>query len=66
MKVGDLVKFRTDPRSYWLSATDAYRRLGIILSFDEDNDPNVLWFHASFAGQTEPCFRNHIVMLSEC
>ena len=65
MKVGDLVKFRRD--TFPSSVTyHRYRQLGIILSFDQDDDPNVLWFHPSFYGQTEPNFRKHIVMLSEC
>jgi hypothetical protein len=65
VKVGDLVKFRRDTFSGSVTY-DRYRQLGIILSFDQDDDPNVLWFHPSFHGQTEPNFRNHIVMLSEC
>ena len=64
MKVGDLVKFHDPTRGP--VTYDRYRQLGIILSFDQDDDPNVLWFHPSFHGQTEPNFRNHIVMLSEC
>ena len=64
MKVGDLVRFCDGSRID--SAVAKYRTKGIILSFDEDDDPIVLWFHPSFHGQTEPNFRNHIVMLSEC
>ena len=64
MKVGDLVRFCDG--SHIDSAVASYRTKGIILSFDEDDDPIVLWFDPSFCGQTEPNFRNHIVMLSEC
>ena len=64
MKVGDLVKFH-DPTRVPVTY-DRYRQLGIILSFDQDDDPIILWFDPSFCGQTEPNFRNHIVMLSEC
>ena len=65
MKVGDLVKFRKDISGSF--TYDRYRQLGIILfSFDQDDDPIILWFDPSFCGQTEPNFRNHIVMLSEC
>lgn len=60
MKVGDLVKF--DGSSIYRQ----YRNLGIIVSFDEDDDPIIFWHHPSFGGQTEPCYRSHIVMLSEC
>ena len=48
------------------SAGAAYRTKGIILSFDEDDDPIVLWFDSSFFGQPEANFRKHIEMLSEC
>ena len=64
MKVGDLVRFRDE--YYTDSAVAAYRTKGIILSFDEDDDPIVLWFDPSFFGQPEANFRKHIVMLSEC
>lgn len=64
MKVGDLVKFHDPTRGTVIY--DRYRQLGIILSFDQDDDPNILWFHPSFHGQTEPNFRKHIEMLSEC
>ena len=64
MKVGDLVKFSD---GYTLESNLArYRSKGIILSFDEDDDPIVLWFDPSFFGQTEANFRKHIVILSEC
>ena len=64
MKVGDLVKFSD---GYTLESNLArYRSKGIILSFDEDDDPIVLWFDPSFFGQTEANFRKHIVVLSEC
>ena len=38
MKVGDLVTFDEDPD--W---DDLARRLGIIVSFDEDDDPIIIW-----------------------
>ena len=62
MKVGDLVRFCDGVDV----AIAGYRTKGIILSFDEDGDPIVLWFDPSFFGQPEANFRNHIVMLSEC
>lgn len=62
MKVGDLVKFS----EYVLNGALAhYRKKGIIVSFDADDDPIVLWFHPSFQGQPEPNFRSHIILLSE-
>ena len=64
MKVGDLVRFCDG--SHIDSAVAAYRTKGIILSFDEDDDPIVLWFDSSFFGQPEANFRKHIEMLSEC
>ena len=63
MKVGDLVKFVDGSTMLNLAR---YRSKGIILSFDKDNDPMVLWFDPSFFGQTEANFRKHIVVLSEC
>ena len=64
MKVGDLVRFCD---GYTLESNLArYRSKGIILSFDKDDDPIVLWFDPSFFGQTEANFRKHIVILSEC
>jgi hypothetical protein len=64
VKVGDLVRFCD---GYTLESNLArYRSKGIILSFDEDDDPIVLWFDPSFFGQTEANFRKHIVILSEC
>ena len=63
MKVGDLVRLSTDFKDDLLSH---YRKKGIIISFDADDDPIVLWFHPSFQGHPEPNFRSHIEMLSEC
>ena len=65
MKVGDLVRFSDGFRALE-SPLERYRTKGIILSFDEDDDPIVLWFDPSFFGQPEANFRKHIVMLSEC
>ena len=64
MKVGDLVRFCDG--SYIDAGLAYYRKKGIILSFDEDDDPIVLWFDPSFFGQPEANFRKHIAMLSEC
>ena len=60
MKVGDLVSFDggTD-------RTDLARRLGIIVGFDEDDDPIIIWSDKRFNGHAEPNFRSHIVVLSE-
>ena len=58
MKVGDLVKFIGHPAGRTL------RRRGIILSFDDDNDPVVLWFGLEWDGYSEANFRNHIEVLS--
>ena len=63
MKVGDLVRFSTDRGAKSLAR---FRKKGIIISFDADDDPIVFWFHPKFQGQPEPNFRNHIEMLSEC
>ena len=38
MKIGDLVKFRNSPARVW---PDVWHT-GIIVGFDEDNDPKVL------------------------
>ncbi len=65
MKVGDLVRFSDGFRTLENNLA-RYRSKGIILSFDEDDDPIVLWFDPSFFGQPEANFRKHIVMLSEC
>ena len=64
MKIGDLVRF-CDGCTFENSVA-SYRTKGIILSFDEDDDPIVLWFDSSFFGQPEANFRKHIEMLSEC
>ena len=64
MKVGDLVRFYD---GYDLENNLArYRSKGIILSFDKDDDPIVLWFDSIFFCQPEANFRRHIVVLSEC
>ena len=60
MKVGDLVSFNEDPN--W---DDLARRLGIIVSFDEDDDPIIIWSDKRFNGHAEPNFRAHIIVLSE-
>tara|TARA_B100001093_G_scaffold210768_1_gene202323 strand:- start:3404 stop:3610 length:207 start_codon:yes stop_codon:yes gene_type:complete len=68
VKVGDLVRFRGSPfksEDNW-DEVDRYRRKGIILFLDKDNDPVVFWFDSSFLGQPEPNFRKHIMVLSEC
>jgi len=64
VKVGDLVRFSD---GYTLENSLArYRTKGVIISFDEDDDPIVFWFDPSFFGQPEANFRRHIEMLSEC
>ena len=63
MKVGDLVKFVDGSTMLNLAR---YRSKGIILSFDKDDDPMVLWFDSIFFCQPEANFRRHIVVLSEC
>ena len=65
MKVGDLVRF-SDGFAAIENNLARYRAKVIILSFDEDDDPIVLWFDPSFFGQPEANFRKHIVILSEC
>jgi len=56
VKVGDLVKFVgfQSPKR---------RQRGIIVSFDEDDDPIVAWL--SSPSFTEPNFRSHLRVLSE-
>ena len=58
MEVGDLVKFIGHP------AGSPRRRRGIILSFDDDNDPVVLWLGSGWDGYSEANFRKHIEVLS--
>ena len=59
MKVGDLVMFIGHaPHPEGRPA----RRHGIILSFDDDNDPVVLWTKWKFP---EPNFRSHIAVISK-
>ena len=62
MKVGDLVRYSTDRDAKSLAR---YRKKGIIVSFDADDDPIVFWFDPSFQGQPEPNFRSHLVLLSK-
>jgi hypothetical protein len=58
VKVGDLVKFIGYPEG------SPRRRLGIILSFDDDNDPAVLWLGSEWDGYSEANYRAHIEVLS--
>jgi hypothetical protein len=55
MKVGDLVKTRKDIMGC------STRTRGIIIGFDEDNDPLVLWEKRT---DVEANFRSHIVVVS--
>lgn len=56
MKVGDLVRFTG-------FQSPSRRKFGIIHSFDEDDDPIVMWLCSpSF---TEANFRSHLRVLSE-
>ena len=58
MKVGDLVTFNCG------SFTPSPRRkLGVICSFDEDNDPIVMWLCSP--PWTEANFHYHVRVLSE-
>lgn len=58
VKVGDLVKFIGHPTAR------PSRHRGIILSFDDDNDPVVLWLGSEWDGYSEANFRAHIEVLS--
>jgi hypothetical protein len=66
VKVGDLVKFvacRSPKRRRGTAFLAKRRRRGIVVSFDEDDDPIVMWLCSpSF---TEPNFRSHLSVLSE-
>lgn len=61
MKVGDLVRFKLPPAA----GDNGRRRFGIIASFDEDDDPEVIWSHPSFNNWAEPNYRAHIIVISE-
>ena len=61
MKVGDLVRFNAAGDSW----DNERRRFGIIASFDEDDDPEVIWSDPSFNNRAEPNFRAHLIVLSE-
>lgn len=54
MKVGDLVQYR--------NRTDPYRKRGIVVSFDSDDDPVVHWFKSAIT-YPEPCFRSQVRVL---
>jgi len=56
MKVGDLVRLRVD------IIGGSTRHRGIIIGFDEENDPLVLWTKWKFP---EPNFRSHIAVISK-
>ena len=57
MEVGDLVKTRKDIMG------SNVRTRGIIIGFDDDNDPLVLWEKRT---EVESNFRSHIVVISAC
>ena len=56
MKVGDLVRLRVD------IIGRSTRHRGIIIGFDEENDPLVLWSKWKFP---EPNFRSHVAVISK-
>ena len=62
MKVGDLVRFVGTGEPLWRAVN---RRFGIIVSFDEDDDPKIIWSAPSYNNRAEPNFRAHIIVLSE-
>jgi|14BtaG_2_1085337.scaffolds.fasta_scaffold06196_8 hypothetical protein len=62
MKVGDLVRFATPGA---LQHAVDIRRFGIIVRFDEDDDPVIIWSTPSFNNRAEPNFRAHIIVLSK-
>lgn len=57
MKIGDLVKFVG-------IGNLGFRSLGIIVRFDGDDDPVVLWSNPYFDNRTEANYRKNIVVLS--
>lgn len=57
MKVGDLVKLSSQRAARRLSGSSL---LGIIISFDEDNDPVIQWFLAGSAICIEAEYRKDI------
>jgi len=65
MKVGDLVKFVASQAPARHRRDGGHRTRGIVVSFDNDNDPVVLWLGSGWNGYREANFRNHIVVLSE-
>jgi hypothetical protein len=44
VKVGDLVQYHI--------GTDPYRKRGIVMSFDSDDDPVVHWFNSAITQQS--------------
>lgn len=63
MKIGDLVRF-FDAEGM-ITPDPGFRGRGIIISFDKDDDPMVMWLDSSFFMQPEENYRKHIVVLSE-
>ena len=59
MKVGDFVRFTAG-----FDGAERRQR-GIVVCFDNDNDPVVLWLGSGWNGYREANFRNHIAVLSE-
>lgn len=60
MKLGDLVTFA----ARYPSTVSKLRRMGVVVAFDEDKDPLVLWFSSHFGGIPEVNFRRHLSVLS--
>lgn len=59
MKVGDLVRLTR------LYDPSGIRRFGVIVSFDEDDDPEIIWSTPIFINLPESHYRSQIIVLSE-
>jgi hypothetical protein len=66
MKVGDLVKVSGERRS----TTNEQNWLGIIVGFEDDNDPIVMWNAENVDGYVDEChtmgeYRKHVKVINE-